>query len=187
MPKKMTLRINRIQSLYMKTFRIPKGLWADLEETVIHQDRSFLTEVARSLGLPVADVLQKCLGSGANQPIPIMWISPSEDLETDSHDECCPWWDLHGALWRPCNRKRLSPTLPCYKHERVHTSPVSKILSDSYIQHLPIRFPVRRKGQLYWISETDPTPLHEDGSIVSDWSCRIVNHNGRRIAVWEET
>ena len=35
------------------TFRIPRGLWRDLEETVIQQDRQFLSEVARQLGLPV--------------------------------------------------------------------------------------------------------------------------------------
>ena len=175
---------------HMKTFRIPKGLWADLEETVIHQDRSFLTEVARSLGLPVAEVLRKCLGTGANQSIPVMWISGNDaDTDTDTETECCPcpWWDLHGALWRRCNRHRLSSTLPCYKHERTHSSPVSKILSKTDLQQLPTRFPFRRNGALYWASETDPIPLSEDGSPLTDWTCRILQHEGRRIAVWKET
>lgn len=181
----MTLRPNRrVFPQHMKTFRIPKGLWADLEETVIHQDRSFLTDVARSLGLPVAEVLRKCLGSGANQSIPVLWLADSDPgLDT----EClCPWWDLYGSLWRKCPRQRLSPTLPCYKHERTHSSPVSKILSSTELQQLPTRFPVRRNGALYWVSETEPTALSEDGYPLMGWTCRIFQHEGRRIAVWKE-
>ena len=168
----------------MKTFRIPKGLWDDLEQTVIHQDRSFLTDVARSLGLPVQDVLRKCLGTGANQAIPVVWCSGAEEADAT---ERCPWWDMHGELWRPCPRHRLSPTLPCYKHERTKTSDVAKIHSDPYLQQLPLRFPVRKDGTLYWCSETDPIPLAEDGTPVSEWTCRIVMHAGSRIAIWKKT
>ena len=165
----------------MKTLRIPKGLWDDLEETVIHQDRQFLTEVARSLGLPIADVLRKCMGTGANHTIPVLWTPDVESTER------CPWWDLHGSLWKPCHRMRLSPNLPCYKHERDHPSPTTKILTDQYIQSLPKRYPVRRNGALYWVSETDSIPLLEDGSILSGWRCKIISHEGRKIAIWEET
>ena len=39
----------------IRLLRIPHGLWKDLEDTVIQQDRQFLTEVARNLGLPVKE------------------------------------------------------------------------------------------------------------------------------------
>jgi hypothetical protein len=162
------------------TLRIPKGLWDDLEETVIHQDRSFLTEVARSLGLPVADVLRKCLGTGENKTVPVLWYQ-------EQGEDCCPWWEKYGALWRPCMRPRLSPTLPCYKHERTSESSTTKLCSDPTILGLPARYPVRRNGLLYWVSETDPIPLSEDGNIVPDYTCRIYSSLGRTIAIWKET
>lgn len=167
----------------MKTFRIPKGLWDDLEETIIRQDRSFLTEVARSLGLPVADVLRRCLGTGANQVVPVLWMS---EKESEPDENKCPWWDLHGAIWRPCCRIRLSPFLPCYKHERAHSSPTTKIRSDPYIAQLPLRFSIRRNGKIFWVSETDPTPLSEDG-FITEGKCYIVSHNGKKIAIWKDT
>jgi hypothetical protein len=158
------------------SLRVPRGLWQDLEETVIQQDRQFLTEVARSLGLPVAEVLRKCLGTGgATQSIPVLW---SEYGQTEA-PEACPWWDCHGdGLWRRCPRLRLSASLPCALHERWSPSTsTARIDTDPFLRTLPVRTPVSWKGTLYWVdpTATDP-PLREDGTV--DATCQFVRANG---------
>ena len=152
-----------MSSIVLQTFRIPRGLWDDLEATVIQQDRQFLSEVARQLGLPVPEVLRRCLGtSGVSHPTPVLW-APS----TSTDPEPCPWWECHGdGLWRRCPRIRLSSTLPCQIHERCTPCPLARLNTDPYIRALPTRIPVRWADELYWV---DPTgahpPFREDGSV----------------------
>jgi len=132
--------------------RMPRGLWADLEDTIIQQDRQFLTEVARALGLPVGEVLKRCLGSGTPQAV----------LVGDADAGACPWWSLHGSLWRPCGRQRLSETSPCPVHTR--STAASYLGSDPFIKALPIAKPYRYEGSIYWVAS--PTSVfREDGSV----------------------
>ncbi len=169
-------------SITSQTLRIPKGMWDDLEQSVIQQDRLFLTEVARSLGLPVQEVIRKCLGtSGASTVVPVLWMPPESD-----DAECCPWWECHGeGLWRRCPRARLSPTMPCYMHERFTPCPLTRLQSDPYIKALPWRIPWRRDGTLYWIDPDRKTyPLHEDGRIESNYLCRVIDHRGTQTVLW---
>lgn len=174
------------------TLRIPKGLWADLEETVIQQDRQFLTEVARSVGLPIPEVLRRCLGTGAATAIPVLW-SPFSTTEDDSDDEeittpnatPCPWWTGTGALWRPCQRARLSPTLPCLHHEGLTSSSQVRLGTDPFILALPKRWPVRFRGQLLWADpEGLEPPLSEDGRPEMEGRFRFLTQKGRRIALF---
>ena len=139
------------------TLRIPRGLWADLQETVIQQDRQFLSEVARSLGLPVAEVLRKCLGTGAPQVCPILW-APAAFLTDNEGSHTCPWWELRGSLWRPCPRMRLSPTLPCQIHERCVPCPLTCLGSDPALAALPRLKPAQDKDQLFWYDPADVLP-----------------------------
>jgi hypothetical protein len=173
------------------TLRIPKGLWADLEETIIQQDRQFLTEVARSLGLPIPDVIRRCLGTGAATAIPVLW-TPFSTTEEDSDEEVtspnatpCPWWTATGALWRPCPRARLSPTLPCLLHEGLTSSPTCRLGTDPFILALPKRWPVRFRSKLMWV---DPLglepPLHEDGRPDMEGQFRFLTQKGCRIALF---
>jgi hypothetical protein len=159
------------------TLRIPRGLWADLQETVIHQDRQFLSEVARSLGLPVAEVLRKCMGTGAPHPCPVLW-APAAFLTADEEEPCtCPWWELHGSLWRPCPRLRLSPTLPCQIHERCVPCPLTRLGSDPELASLPRLKPASHKNELYWYDPAEKLPtLHEDGRPVV--GRRLITVNG---------
>ena len=161
-----------------RTLRIPKGLWDDLEEVVILQDRQFLTDVARSLGLPVQDVLKKCLGTRPTlTSIPALWM-------TDEEPTRCPWWNLYGSLWRPCPRQRLSASLPCCKHERSTTTATQKIASDPSLASLTMRVPVLHEDALYWVDETGQ-PLHEDGRVVEDVTVRFTEFKGKRVAIWQ--
>jgi hypothetical protein len=172
------------------TLRIPRSLWSDLEETVIQQDRQFLTDVARSLGLPVQEVLRKCLGTtGAPTSIPILWAGPKSE---DEHDEICPWWECHGdGLWRRCPRIRLSDTMPCAIHERTTTHPMARLNSDPYIQGLGYRVPVWWQDALYWVDpDCVAPPFREDGSVVTDGTFRRViveNEDGEEERVWAWT
>jgi len=132
--------------------RLPRGLWTDLETTVIHQDRQFLSEVARALGLPVGEVLKRCLGTGAAQPV----------LIGDTSTGRCPWWALQGSLWRPCGRQRLTDTSPCAIHARSTTH--CRIGTDPYIKALARAKPYRYEGSIYWVAS--PTSVFkEDGSV----------------------
>jgi len=152
------------------TLRIPRGLWADLEETIIQQDRQFLTEVARSLGLPVQEVLRKILGTGAPQPVAVL----SGTVDTD----LCPWWtrSAHG-LWRPCCRLRLNPTSACQEHMRnQHAASLESDLSA-----LPTLQPVNYDGNIYWINED--TVYREDGTIEPSRKFKFIDHRGQRICV----
>lgn len=158
-----------------QTLRLPRGLWRDLEETVIQQDRQFLTFMARELGLPVQDVLRRCLGTGAPQAVPVLWMphGATEEAEDDADEETaaaaavCPWWERHGdGLWRRCPRLRLSATLPCQIHERCTPCPLARLDSDPHLADIPVYKPIRHKGCLYWYDPMDSTaPVYgEDGS-----------------------
>jgi hypothetical protein len=164
-----------------KTLRLPRSLWQDLEETVIQQDRQFLTEVARTLGLPVPEVLRRCLGSGAPQPVPILWTNP---VEVGGPPEVCPWWECHGeGLWRRCPRLRLSSTLPCQIHERCTPCPLARLDSDPVIRALPVVQPVRWEGSLYWINPADPDipPFREDGTVDSLGRFQRIHFRGEHV------
>lgn len=163
------------------TFRIPKGSHDDLTETLIQFDRQFLTEIARSLGLPIPEVIRRCLGSGAATPIPVLWAPhPTED---DEDLPKCPWWTATGSLWRPCQRLRLAPTLACLHHES--TSKRGRLATDPFILGLPKRWPVRFRDQLLWADPEGIEPaLHEDGRPMSEGRFRFTEHQGRRVAIF---
>jgi hypothetical protein len=159
------------------TLRIPRGLWKDLEETVIQQDRQFLTEVARSLGLPVKDTLRLCLGTGAPQVIPVLWGSTKEE-------EQCPWWELYGeGLWRPCPRLRLTSTHPCQKHAAAAAVATSRLSTDPFIQALPLYHPVRHDGVIYWINRAEPAVAYTEDGLQTE-GFRYIKHRGKR-GLWK--
>lgn len=173
------------------TLRIPKGLWADLEETVIQQDRQFLTEVARSLGLPVPEVLRRCLGTGATTPIPVLWIPSPPSPDQEEITDTCPWWSStpNGALWRPCHRPRMAPMLPCCRHEGVASSVSSgstyRLASDPFIKALPKRWPVRFRSVIIWADPDGIEPaIYEDGCPELEGRFRFIQHRGKRIALF---
>jgi hypothetical protein len=161
--------------------RIPRGLWADLEETVIQQDRQFLSEVARSLGLPVPEVLRKCLGTGGTSTAcPVLWAPAAFMIPDSDPSPTCPWWECHGSLWRPCPRIRLSPTLPCAIHERCVPCPLTRLGSDPELAALPRMLPASAGGgPLYWYDPAEVLPtLHEDGRLVE--GRRLIRITGPR-------
>lgn len=167
-----------------ETLRIPRGLWADLEETVIQQDRQFLSEVARALGLPVQEVLRRCLGTaGAPQQVPVLWTQP------DGEDPVsCPWWERHGdGLWRPCPRVRLAATLPCHIHERSVPCPLTRLASDPLIRSLAAVAPASLPdGELVWYDPTGTIAgvFYEDGRYDPERSVRAAtNCDGDRVLV----
>jgi hypothetical protein len=145
--------------------RMPKGLWADLEETIIQQDRQFLSEVARSLGLPVAEVLKRCLGSGAPQAV---LLGSSEDT--------CPWWSRSAeGLWQPCRRLRLNPTAPCSVHTSTKPSPHCCLGSDDRLSTIQEANPLLWDGTVYW--STPEGTFREDGVRV-DLTFKRIQHQG---------
>jgi hypothetical protein len=166
----------------LQTLRIPRGLWNDLETTIIQQDRQFLSEVARQLGLPVQEVLRRCLGSsGVSQTLPVLW-APSASAEPD----VCPWWECHGdGLWRRCPRLRLSSTLPCQIHERCTPCPLARLHTDPYIRGLPTRIPVRWDSELYWVDPTgERPPFREDGSTETRGNFKQIEFEDEKVWVW---
>lgn len=157
--------------------RIPRGLWDDLEESVIKQDRQFLIEVAKSLGLPVQEVLRKCLGTRPTQTsIPVLWSLAPVDQ--------CPWYTLRGSLWHPCTRKRLSPTVPCCVHEKPGPFRLS---TDPIIQEATEVYPVIRNKITYWVDPDSGQALHEDGHPEISGTFRFSQFRGNKIAIWTGT
>lgn len=161
----------------LQTLRLPRGLWADLEDTVIQQDRQFLTDVARSLGLPVPEVLRKCLGTGAPQAVLIG--SPNDEAGS------CPWWSrTDDGCWRPCGRLRLSPLSPCQLHTHAAKGPALCLGSDRYLTTLPTLNPILYEGELFWVSGDPDIPVYrEDGTIEPDREFKFIDHQGQRICV----
>ena len=157
----------------LQTLRIPRGLWADLETCVLQQDRLFLTDVARTLGLPVPEVLRRCLGSGVTQAVPVLWSDPKTN-----EPEQCPWWECHGdGLWRRCPRLRLSGTLPCQIHERCTPCPLARLHSDPELLDMPFFLPVRHGSQLYWVDPTgEQLPFREDGTLEATLRFKRIRH-----------
>jgi hypothetical protein len=154
-----------------KMFKMPKGLWTDFEETIIQQDRQFLTEVARNLGLPVPEVLRRCLGIGSPQAILV-----GED-ETDA----CPWWIRQGyGLWRPCSRQRLTATTPCHFHTRSTPNHEQCIGTDPRLAAITEAKPMNWNGEIYWVTDTDT--YHEDGRL-SSVKFKQIDHRGSPLYV----
>ena len=153
----------------LQTLRIPRGLWADLEETIIHQDRQFLTEVARTLGLPVAEVLKKCL---IPEKVACLIGEPTE--------ERCPWWQRStDGMWRPCGRLRLTPQEPCQLHQ--HGTADSCLASD--LSDLPKLQPVSYEGVIYWISDDPDVYTYREDGTISTLEFKFIEHRGSRICV----
>jgi len=154
-----------------KMLKMPKGLWTDFEETIIQQDRQFLTEVARGFALPVAEVLRRCLGIGSPQAILV-----GED-ETDS----CPWWTKQGdGLWRPCGRRRLTATTPCHLHTRSTPSLQQCLGSEPHLSTIEEARPMSWKGEVFWVTDTDT--YHEDGRLASI-KFKQIEHRGKPVYV----
>ena len=190
----------------LQTLRIPRGLWADLEQTVIHQDRQFLREVAKTLGLPVNDVIKKCLGtSGAQTQLLVLMgsdlslslsLSSSDDEESKDSEKLfqCPWYVNKGSsasrttLWTQCSRVRLTESSACVIHQNAVAGPSLCLKHDVAKKCLPTMIPVQHKGSVYWWCPTDPTiPVcREDGSSVPSLSFRYIQLNGEQIII-EET
>jgi hypothetical protein len=159
----------------LQMMRVPRYLWSDFEETVIHHDSQFLKEVARSLGLPANEVIRRCLGTGAAAAI----------LTGDIHTDRCAWWDRYGGyLWRPCCRVRLTHSTACAVHMHSKPSHIVCLGSDSRITSLPIAHPYRWCGRLYWQTNTDPVAtFREDGQREPSVSFIHVMFRGQRICV----
>jgi hypothetical protein len=182
-----------------QTLRLPRGLWRDLEETVIQQDRQFLTFMARELGLPVQEVLRRCLGTGAPQAVPVLWMPHTATEEVDEEEDedgvassaaICPWWECHGdGLWRRCPRLRLSATLPCQIHERCTPCPRARMDHDPHLADIPVYKPIRHKGRLYWFDPTDSAaPVYaEDGTREPGVCIRKVRSSEEPMLVWDAT
>ena len=156
-----------------QTLRLPRGLLDDLETAVIQADRAFLTEVARSLGLPVKDVLRKCLGTGAPATIPVLWGPVEDEADEDEETETkiqCPWMDCKGkGLWSACPRIRLAPTLACAVHIHARAGPTTRLATDPVIRAVSSATPIEWRGCLYWVNFEDPdtnSPVfREDGTL----------------------
>jgi hypothetical protein len=157
------------------TLRIPQGLWNDLETSIIKKDQQFLKEVARSLGLPIQDVLRKCL-TGKPTQVPVLWMNHDDPQQ-------CPWYTSRGSLWFPCQRKRLSPNLPCCIHER--PSENTCLNTDPILQSAIRRIPVTRNKCLYWVDPQSGSALHENGMLDSSGIFIITLFKGKRIAIWK--
>lgn len=154
------------------TLRIPRGLWNDLEESVIKQDRIFLAEVARALGLPFQEVMRKV--GPATTVMPTLWVGDASDPTR------CPWYTRRGeSVWFPCQRLRLSPTMPCCVHER--QGPCDSLVNK--LEQKPKAFPVVRKGVLYWVTE-DGTAYDEAGSEITNGLFRFMTFREKKIALW---
>jgi len=151
--------------------RMPRGLWEDLEQTIINQDRAYLTMIARELGLPVKEVIQKCLGnSGTPQAVL---------LAADSLDGC-PWFDRRGdGLWIPCHRQRIHSSRPCQFHER--PGPASSLLIGHSLGKV---FPVSYQGRIYWTTdEPDADVFREDGTVETELRFEFYeDEEGERVA-----
>jgi hypothetical protein len=130
-----------------ETLRIPRALWADLEETIIQQDRQFLTMVAKELQLPVNEVIRKCLGtSGESKSIPCLLTGEEVEFR-------CPWYTRNSVtdlVWAPCGRLRMSATSACALHKHSRPGPCCALNSSPTIQSLPTLTPIVYKDALYW-------------------------------------
>lgn len=170
--------MNSIPETAVLSLRIPRGLWHDLEDSVYQQDRQFLTEVARSLGLPPADVIRRCIGTmGESKAVPLLWASPASTAPAT-----CPFWECHGdGLWRRCPRLRLSDTLPCAQHERTtNGTPCTKHATDPEMATMRWVTPIQFDGELYWMDPEGVEPAYDEEGHVTDWQFkRITSPEGQ--------
>lgn len=156
----------------MIQIRIPRGLWDDLEQTVIYMDRQIVAAIARELGLNVAETIRRILGTGSPQ---LVMIS-AEPLDP------CPWYDLVGGTrWRPCIRQRMGPTRPCQFHER--PGPKHALMVDA--EEIE---PFIVDDRIYWTSDVkDNITYREDGTIETEFKILFFNDDGVRCPILLKT
>jgi hypothetical protein len=151
----------------LETLRIPRGLWADLEQTVIQQDRQFLTEVARTLGLDPKEVLRKCLGtSGTSTAVTCLIGEDTESL--------CPFYyrSPESYLWTPCCRIRTSKTTPCALHTFAAPGTLLIHKDSPAFTCLPVVEAVSFQEKIYWVlfdeaRKQTTMVFNEDGTLSS--------------------
>jgi hypothetical protein len=160
------------------TLRMPRGLWDDFAATVYQQDRQFLLDVARDLGLPPREVLDRCLGRLGPTSVPCLW-TPARAEPPDA----CPYWTCCGdSLWRRCPRTRLSDSLPCALHER--STGGTKHQSDPDLQAMPWLIPLRDGENLVWVDPAGVEPPRtEDGRPLADLRYRRILVQGDHVWV----
>lgn len=153
-----------------ETLRIPRGLWKDLEDTIIESDKKFLEEISRTLGLNKNEVFAHCGygkgGGGERKSIPCCILG----IEQDDSDEKlrCPWYSKIGHIWEPCIHLRMSESTPCPLH--IFTNPSNKyaLRNSPFIQSLPVVQKIFYNDDLYWVLFNGKQTTHvfrEDGTL----------------------
>jgi len=145
-----------------QTQHIPAALWKSLQDICWTQDRKFIQDVSRIIGVDSADVMRRVVGRRGEPNIVL--------VDKD------PWWmgtqctimerGLDGGkLWRRCNKLGESNSY-CWNH-RNFTKPSAfiKKVGDSYFDRLLKRYPVRVLDEIVWVCEKG-TVLGEDGRLL---------------------
>jgi hypothetical protein len=146
--------------------RLSRELVNDLNDTIIQMEIQFLKEVARDLGLPIQEVLKRCMGMGAMQAM----------LIGDDETEPCPWWSRSAdGLWQPCRRLRLTPTTPCSVHASTKPSSHCCLGSDDRLTTVQEAIPLLWEGTVYW--STPEATFREDGVCVP-LTFKRIQHQG---------
>lgn len=129
--------------------RMPVGMLDHLQTICARQDQQFITDVARILGLPAAEMRRKILGTLGT---PTLVCTESD-----------PWWMgtqcpimvqcSHTNMWSRCGHMSEAHGT-CWRHRFTKTP----VFTDPQFAEMDKRTPFRLDGELYWVAE--------DGSVL---------------------
>ena len=129
--------------------RIPLGLWDSLQEVCAQNDRRFIKDVARIIGVDASDIRKRVFGV--------------RGIQTTVAVEDGPWWSAAqcpvmskqvGSMWQRCTAN-CSPCGFCWDHRSFRPSDMLKLHTDSYFQTLDKRHPYMYNDEVVWVSEKD--------------------------------
>ena len=129
--------------------RIPLGLWDSLQEVCAQNDRRFIKDVARIIGVDASDIRKRVFGV--------------RGIQTTVAVEDGPWWSAAqcpvmtkqvGCMWQRCTAN-CSPSGFCWDHRTFRPSDFLKLHTDSFFQSLDKRHPYMYNDEVVWVSEKD--------------------------------
>lgn len=142
---------------------IPALLWDSLQTICYQLDAKFVTDVAKLIKVPAAELKRRVLGTrGMKTAVTVAdgpwWMGQQ-----------CPLMESHNSLWKRCG-SYCDASGFCMKHSGFKQgSSVLRHKDDSYIKHMPRRIPVRADDEIVWACEKTGTVYNGLGECLPDY------------------
>jgi len=152
-----------MESYKAVSHRIPALLWESLQDLCFKQDRQFVQDVSRIIGVPVDDIRKRVLGVRGTKTAVLVEEGPYW-----AKKQCCGM--VHeDVFWKRCGFVSEANGF-CWTHQ----DPAPLRYDDPSFATLPTLSPYRLEGAVVWVRK-DGTVYTETGDVLKDWTIDISN------------